>query len=99
MGTISAERKDHCPQNSKIWIESKHQASELKVPVIYYLSRNGQLEHPHLMEVPISSPHRMLSLKGKCYNTMTHNIKENRDIISLFFLNNFLFYFLIRCDK
>ncbi|KAL5831361.1 hypothetical protein ACOSQ3_016789 [Xanthoceras sorbifolium] len=29
---------------------------ERKVPVIYYLSRNGQLEHPHFMDVPLSSP-------------------------------------------
>ncbi|KAM1900466.1 hypothetical protein ACFX14_029410 [Malus domestica] len=27
-----------------------------KVPVVYYLSMNGQLEHPHFMEVPLSSP-------------------------------------------
>ncbi|KAL2899085.1 Protein UPSTREAM OF FLC [Bienertia sinuspersici] len=27
------------------------------VPVVYYLSRNGQLEHPHFMEVPLSSSH------------------------------------------
>ncbi|CAN6697201.1 unnamed protein product [Malus baccata var. baccata] len=27
-----------------------------KAPVIYYLSMNGQLEHPHFMEVPLSSP-------------------------------------------
>ncbi|CAI0451780.1 unnamed protein product [Linum tenue] len=27
-----------------------------KAPVVYYLSRNGQLEHPHFMEVPLSSP-------------------------------------------
>ncbi|GAV76062.1 DUF966 domain-containing protein [Cephalotus follicularis] len=26
------------------------------VPVVYYLSRNGQLEHPHFFEVPLSSP-------------------------------------------
>ncbi|TKY50654.1 UPSTREAM OF FLC protein [Spatholobus suberectus] len=50
-------------ESSKIWIEPKHQATELKVPVIYYLSRNGQLEHPHLLEVPISSPQGMLCLK------------------------------------
>jgi len=41
--------------------------AELKVPVIYYLSRNGQLEHPHLMYVSISSPHGTLCLQGKCY--------------------------------
>ncbi|GAA0150804.1 hypothetical protein LIER_09660 [Lithospermum erythrorhizon] len=27
-----------------------------KVPVVYYLSRNGQLEHPHFVQVPLSSP-------------------------------------------
>ncbi|XP_074295112.1 protein SOSEKI 5-like [Silene latifolia] len=44
------------------------------VPVVYYLSRNGQLEHPHFMEVPLSSPqglylrdiiHRLNLLRGK----------------------------------
>ncbi|CAL1400585.1 unnamed protein product [Linum trigynum] len=29
---------------------------EKKVPVVYYLSRNGQLEHPHFMEVPLTAP-------------------------------------------
>ncbi|KAI3757984.1 hypothetical protein L6452_05530 [Arctium lappa] len=28
-----------------------------KVPVLYYLTRNGHLEHPHLIDVPLSSPH------------------------------------------
>ncbi|CAM8913176.1 unnamed protein product [Rhodiola kirilowii] len=27
-----------------------------KVSVVYYLSRNGHLEHPHFMEVPLSCP-------------------------------------------
>nr|TKS16844.1 hypothetical protein D5086_0000016750 [Populus alba] len=30
--------------------------SEQKVGVVYYLTRNGQFEHPHFMEVPLSSP-------------------------------------------
>ncbi|CAL0300468.1 unnamed protein product [Lupinus luteus] len=50
-------------ERSKIWIEPKPKANELKVAVIYYLSRNGHLEHPHLMEVTISSPHGMLCVK------------------------------------
>lgn len=62
-------------ESSKICTEPKHQATELRVPVIYYLSRNGQLEHPHLMEVPISSPRGVLCVKGKCYST----VMENRD--------------------
>ncbi|XP_071728818.1 protein SOSEKI 5-like [Rutidosis leptorrhynchoides] len=28
-----------------------------KVPVLYYLTRNGHIEHPHLIDVPLSSPH------------------------------------------
>lgn len=60
-------------ESTKIWIEPKHQATEVKVPVIYYLSRNGQLEHPHLMEVPISSLQGVLCLKGKCYTTVMGN--------------------------
>ncbi|RDX76058.1 Protein UPSTREAM OF FLC [Mucuna pruriens] len=55
--------RETSPEGSKIWIEPKHQATELKVPVIYYLSRNGHLEHPHLMEVPISSPQGVLCVK------------------------------------
>lgn len=37
--------------------------STRKVPVLYYLSRNGHLEHPHLIDVPPSSPHG-LYLRG-----------------------------------
>ncbi|KAJ0083196.1 hypothetical protein Patl1_30858 [Pistacia atlantica] len=49
------------PERTKVWTEpNKNKAtgssSERKVPVIYYLSRNGQLEHPHFMDVPVSSP-------------------------------------------
>ncbi|KAL9235279.1 hypothetical protein vseg_010052 [Gypsophila vaccaria] len=32
------------------------QQKRAAVAVVYYLSRNGQLEHPHFMEVPLSSP-------------------------------------------
>jgi hypothetical protein len=34
-----------------------------KVQVVYYLSRNGLLEHPHFMEVTLS-PNQPLRLKG-----------------------------------
>ncbi|CAM8978399.1 unnamed protein product [Rhodiola kirilowii] len=34
--------------------QSKLLVMERKVPVVYYLSRNGQLEHPHFLEVPLS---------------------------------------------
>lgn len=58
------------PERTKAWSEPTHsQSYKLKplsnsnhvetilvVPVVYYLSRNGQLEHPHFMEVALSSP-------------------------------------------
>jgi len=34
-----------------------------KVQIIYYLCRNGQLEHPHFMELA-QHPHQPLRLKG-----------------------------------
>lgn len=51
--------KETSPERTKVWTEppnSKLKSSDRRVPVIYYLSRNGQLEHPHFMEVPLSSP-------------------------------------------
>ncbi|KAG8387587.1 hypothetical protein BUALT_Bualt02G0037100 [Buddleja alternifolia] len=55
------------PERSKVWTEKSpkyhynhnynHQQQQNgKVPVVYYLCRNRQLEHPHFMEVPLSSP-------------------------------------------
>ncbi|XP_020209455.1 protein UPSTREAM OF FLC isoform X3 [Cajanus cajan] len=58
------QEREPSSEGSKICIEPKKvQTTGLKVPVIYYLSRNGQLEHPHLMEVSISSPQGVLCLK------------------------------------
>uniref|UniRef100_A0ACD5XLN8 Uncharacterized protein n=1 Tax=Avena sativa TaxID=4498 RepID=A0ACD5XLN8_AVESA len=38
-------------------------APPTKVAVVYYLSRNGQLDHPHFMEVTLSSPQDGLCLR------------------------------------
>ncbi|XP_065868109.1 protein SOSEKI 3 [Euphorbia lathyris] len=45
------------PERAKVWTERspKYQQNR-KVPVVYYLCRNRQLEHPHFIEVPLSSP-------------------------------------------
>ncbi|CAL9207456.1 unnamed protein product [Musa hybrid cultivar] len=43
--------RETSPERTKVWKEPKPK----KVPVVYYLSRNGQLEHPHFMEVTLSS--------------------------------------------
>ncbi|XP_042373575.1 protein SOSEKI 3-like isoform X1 [Zingiber officinale] len=48
------------PERTKVWTEpppkfSSQQQHGSKVPVVYYLCRNRHLEHPHFMEVPLSS--------------------------------------------
>lgn len=49
-----------CPP---VWSEPKGVVPARKVAVLYYISRNGHLEHPHLIDVPMSSPNG-LYLKG-----------------------------------
>ncbi|XP_030537437.1 protein SOSEKI 5 isoform X2 [Rhodamnia argentea] len=51
--------RETSPERTKVWAEpSKPSKASTgrRVPVVYYLSRNGQLEQPHFMEVPLSSP-------------------------------------------
>ncbi|KAL8516197.1 hypothetical protein ACS0TY_014757 [Phlomoides rotata] len=52
------QQREISPERTKVWAEPSNGKfkSEQRVPVVYYLSRNGQLEHPHFMEVPLSSP-------------------------------------------
>ncbi|WOL05404.1 hypothetical protein Cni_G14132 [Canna indica] len=51
------------PERTKVWTEPspKHQLQQQqqvgrRVAVVYYLCRNRHLEHPHFIEVPLSSP-------------------------------------------
>ncbi|KAK7262423.1 hypothetical protein RJT34_29996 [Clitoria ternatea] len=69
--------RETSPERTKVWAEPNPRPK--KVSVVYYLSRNGQLEHPHFMEVPLSSPHglylkdvinRLNHLRGKAMATM-----------------------------
>uniref|UniRef100_A0A5B6YXG3 SOSEKI DIX-like domain-containing protein n=1 Tax=Davidia involucrata TaxID=16924 RepID=A0A5B6YXG3_DAVIN len=46
--------REDSPERTKIWIDQKAKTDH-KVPVIYSLSRNGHLEHPHFIEVSPSS--------------------------------------------
>ncbi|KAF5937676.1 hypothetical protein HYC85_025182 [Camellia sinensis] len=45
------------PERAKVWTERspKYQQTR-KVPVVYYLCKNRQLEHPHFIELTLSSP-------------------------------------------
>ncbi|XP_055801485.1 protein SOSEKI 5-like [Solanum dulcamara] len=51
------------PERNIIWIEPKLNKALKSVPVIYYISRNGQLEHPHFIQVPFSSSDNGLYLR------------------------------------
>ncbi|ESQ42368.1 hypothetical protein EUTSA_v10013653mg [Eutrema salsugineum] len=59
----SKDQQDTSPDRNRIWSEPRHKpVGNRKVPVVYYLCRNGQLDHPHFMEVTLSS-HDGLYLK------------------------------------
>ncbi|KAK8695879.1 hypothetical protein V6N13_001025 [Hibiscus sabdariffa] len=56
LGVISRKWKETSeisPERNKVWIEPS--IIQRKVAVVYYLSTNGHLQHPHFMEVPLSS--------------------------------------------
>ncbi|XXG75100.1 hypothetical protein AAC387_Pa07g3681 [Persea americana] len=46
--------RETSPERTKVWTEPKLK-TERKVPVVYYLCRNGHLEHPHFIEVSLTS--------------------------------------------
>ena len=78
------ERPERSPERTKVWTEPKLKGNaEKKAPVVYYLSRNGQLEHPHFMEVPLTSPDGLF-LRG-IYITKTLNNKTTLADASMFF--------------
>ncbi|XAR60031.1 hypothetical protein NMG60_11033256 [Bertholletia excelsa] len=56
-GRVKKYRQQVSPERAKVWTEKspKYQQNR-KVPVVYYLCRNRQLEHPHFIEVSLSSP-------------------------------------------
>ncbi|KAK8562344.1 hypothetical protein V6N12_010428 [Hibiscus sabdariffa] len=64
------KEREISPGRHKIWMKPKscnahaHAHAQRKVSVVYYLSRNGQLQHPHFMQLPLSSSNHGLYLKG-----------------------------------
>ncbi|CAN1329369.1 Protein SOSEKI 5 [Linum perenne] len=65
--------REPTPDRLRVTVKNSS-AAERKVPVVYYLSRDGHLEHPHFMEVTLSSSQglflrdvigRLNALRGK----------------------------------
>jgi hypothetical protein len=66
-------QREVSPDRAKVWREKSPKYIQIrKVPVLYYLCRNRLLEHPHFMEVPLSSSDG-LSLRG--YQTPTFPLR------------------------
>ncbi|CAN4102463.1 unnamed protein product [Withania somnifera] len=53
---LSAEKAKVWTEKSPKYQQQQPQQNDGKVPVVYYLCRNQQFEHPHFMEVALSSP-------------------------------------------
>lgn len=91
METRMKKYRQVSPERAKVWTEKSpkyHQFRE--VPVIYYLCKNRQLEHPHFMEIPIFSPDG-LYLRGLICNS---NSSYWNFIFYLFiFINCIILYF------
>lgn len=98
------------PEKPKISIENNlrinSKSVSVSVSVLYYISRNGHLDHPHFMEVPLSSSHG-LYLRG---NLITPFHIDRHMIYTYIYqiclcvretLNDFWVFFLLlfRCDK
>ncbi|KAF9594202.1 hypothetical protein IFM89_028859 [Coptis chinensis] len=47
--------RETSPDRAKVWREPSPKNYIRRVPVVYYLCRNRHLEHPHFIEVPLSS--------------------------------------------
>lgn len=58
--------RETSPDRAKICRMKQKVKPIRKVQVVYYLSRNGLLEHPHFMEVTLS-PNQPLRLKGTTF--------------------------------
>ncbi|XP_074303559.1 protein SOSEKI 5-like [Silene latifolia] len=71
---LSRTRSEHFQLQRNFKEQLHHHEERELVPVVYYLTSNGQLQHPHFVEVPISSPqglflrdvvHRLHLLRGQ----------------------------------
>ncbi|KAK6137863.1 hypothetical protein DH2020_028391 [Rehmannia glutinosa] len=69
------QQREISPERNKVWTEPSNGKlkSDHRVPVVYYLSRNGQLEHPHFMEVPVSSPQGLSYKNGFVWHDLSEN--------------------------
>ena len=82
--------RDISPERTKVWTEPKLR-SDRRVPVVYYLSRNGHLEHPHFMEVPLSSSEGLYLRGSKSFSPMAFI----SDFLPSLLLCFFFFYFCL----
>lgn len=75
------ERDRTSQEGTKVCCESKTK----RIPIVYYLFRNGHLEHPHFMEVSLSSRDNQLYLKGNRFRSTSFVSVLKHLFIYLFF--------------
>lgn len=66
MEVRSRRARETSPDRFKVYMQPRLKPIK-KLQVVYYLSRNGHLEHPHYMEVTHSSD-QPLRLRGTTLN-------------------------------
>ncbi|XP_031488422.1 protein SOSEKI 5-like [Nymphaea colorata] len=52
---LARRSREASPERTKVWTKQRAPRQKRRVLVLYYLCRNGQLEHLHFMEVPLYS--------------------------------------------
>lgn len=71
------KNRETSPDRVRRCMQPKPMKALRKVQVLYYLSRNGQLEHPHFMEVSHLA-NQQLRLKGKLFSQNHPKVQTKR---------------------
>lgn len=97
------KNRETSPDRVRRCMQPKPMKPLRKVQVLYYLSRNGQLEHPHFMEVSHLA-NQQLRLKGKLFSQNHPKVKTKRIpnqlsfFLSLYWCFCFPFFFFSMKD-
>ncbi|XP_031490719.1 protein SOSEKI 5-like [Nymphaea colorata] len=65
---LARRSQEASPERMMVWTEQRAPRQERRVLVLYYLCKNGQLEHLHFMEVPL------YSVEGLCLRDVTSHL-------------------------
>lgn len=83
METRMKKYRQVSPERAKVWTEKSPKYHQLtrKVPVVYYICRNRQLEHPHFIEVLLSSRDGLYLRGNYLIDWLIDEIMKNADVL------------------